>query len=146
MKPHWRLQSCNERDLTRYCPPSTDLSLVENLPDCLADLVVLPVPAHHLLNVRQLPEVEIPLPLEALQAQPQLHQLEAQAVQRPGLVLTGRGGSPQTSTNKSINTQLIFDSLPVLAGVGGALPSDDCLVREGEGPVRACPPLSSTAE
>ena len=74
--------------------------MVENIPDRLADLVILTVStSHHLLNVRQLPEVEISLSLEALQAQPQLHQLEAEVVQRGGLVLTGRGGSPQTSTN-----------------------------------------------
>ena len=79
----------------------TDLRLVENIPDCLADLVLLTVAIHHhLLDVSQLPEVEISLSLEALQGQPQLHQLEAEVVQRDGLVLTGRGGSPHTSNNK----------------------------------------------
>ena len=112
----------------------------------------------HGLYPRQLAEVEVPLCLQRGQAQPQLQQLQAEALQRGEVLLTrARGPPPKTCTCAQVTLLLTLclssGLLPLLEGVDGLRLHEACLassLREGVagteagGPHRGWPPRSLT--
>ena len=71
------------------------LDPVEDVPDG-GEPRAIPRLGHHLLDAGQLAKVEVPLPLQALERQLELHQLQAEALHGDaGLQVAGAGaGSP----------------------------------------------------
>ena len=68
---------------------------VEDVPDS-GEARAVPRLRHHLLDAGQLTKVEVPLPLQALERQLELHQLQAEALHGDAAlqVAGARAGSP----------------------------------------------------
>ena len=78
---------------------------IQNILNSCGGLPVLVL--DHGLYPRQLAEVEVPLCLERGQAQPELQQLQAEALQRGEVLLTRAGGPPpEACTCAQVTLQL----------------------------------------